>query len=246
MYYIDIPDTINRLIEAYCLFGFWNKGKATYLKNGLQIFHFTYFVLLLISTSLGAWIADDKDDSILSMVISIQFTVHAFRMYCMIFNQKEIIVLIQEIGKQFTNDHNEFMQVSNKMKVTMQLVNSFIVMLVSAIVFIAAIPTFTSEKKLAFYIAIPLDWKNSETEYWLTHAYIVVGSTYAIVCGIFTLIIWYLMINCAIKYEMLGRQLRSVSLFETMEKSKVSKTYQQNVLVQHLIVVIRRHLTTNK
>lgn len=189
---------------------------------------------------MGAWLADDTNDSILSTVLFIQFTVHTFRMHCFLSNETEIVALIHEIGKQVTNDHNEFLKVSKKLKICMQLVNSFILTI------LCAIPFFSSDKKLVFYIAIPLDWKNDATEFWLAHAYIVVGAAYAVVCGLFTIIIWFLMINCAIKYEMLGNQLRSVSEIGTMGKSNVSKTYQQKMIVQHLIVAIERHQSTNK
>lgn len=250
MYTIEKPDTINRFIRAYYLLGFWTKDRNPFFKNGLKIFHFTYYVFFVTSTIMGACVAEDKDDSIFLTALSVAFSVHIFRISCIVLRQKKILTLIDQVGKQSTNDYKEFGQIKNKLKMIMQLVETCILFGTSAIVLVTAIPLFSNGKKLAFNIWFPLDWTYSKTGFWMAHIFIQIGTIYACLAFLLTLMIWYLMIHFVIKYEMLGNQLRNIDVIGTTETSnkisKVSAAEGQKFLVQNLIVAIKRHQKINK
>lgn len=246
MYNIEIPDTINRIIRAFYLFGFWNKDENTFFKKGRNFFHISYYVLFVISIAVGAWIADNKDDSIFLTGLSITCSLQIFRMCCIILKETQIYTLIHLLSNQSTNDHKKFIQVNHKLEIIMKLVTSTILVCIAATVFIAIMPFTSTEKKLAFNVAFPLNWRNSETVFWVVHVYIIVGAIYVVISALLALIIWYLMISCAIKCVLLGNQLRNINVIGTMGKPKVLTRDQQNSFAKHIIAAIESHRTIDK
>lgn len=193
---------------------------------------------------------DDKEDPIILKALSVTLIVQIFRFFCIILKQVEILALICQIGNKSTNDRDEFIQVNNKLKTIMKIVNAFCLMCMSCIGFIAIIPFFSSDKKLAANIVFPLDWKNSETAFWVTHAYTVVGFIYALFSTFLTLIIWYLLTLCAIKYEVLGNKLRNIGVIATKgttrDISNISELEQEKLFVQNVIQSIESHQAINQ
>ena|ERR1700744_6489905 len=236
MYYIEIPDTINRITASLYLLGFWESTNATTFFK--RMFHIVYSVSFLILVFVGICTTKDKDEIALAVLANI-ILVNIFKMCHIILHEKQIVTFIDQAGNQSTNDQKEFIHISNKLKLFNRFVKCFIWMCAICVVFIAILPIFSQKKVLAFSVGFP-EWKNNAISFWMTHALIVGGSVYSLIFFLSTIIIWYLMMNFAIKYEMLGNQLRKLNDTKP-ETLKVSEAVQEKIFLQQLISAIKTH-----
>lgn len=246
MYKIEILDTIKKIIAIFYRLGFWDI-ENTYLESKLQLFHFIYFVSVLLTIVVGAFTTDDKDDSIFLAVISIIFLVHAFRLSYIILNKNEILSLIYQTSSQQTNDYNEFIEITNKLKYFSKFSSSLVLMCTIGLGFIAVLPFISSTNVLVFNYGLPSYLKNSKIIFCITHVYVVLGFVYALILCLVTVIVWYIMINCAIKYEILGNNLKKIGSIETRTaRLKVTEAEQQKWIMQRVIEAIDTHRKINK
>jgi len=191
----------------------------------------------------GACISTDKDEYIFLTVAAMINGVIVFKMANIIWKKNEILSFIQELCNHHSiNDLEKFIEFNSKLKRFMIFAKSFIWLCVVGVSFALFVPVISAEKKLVFNIALPSDWKNNEIVFWMAHIYIIVGCTYSSLSLLLSIVIWYIMINSAIKYEVLENQLRNMGV----KKQNNTEIEIQAFLLQDLIAAIRTHLKIKK
>lgn len=243
MYRTDVPTTINRIIAVFYVLKLWNRREGTQAA-GLKVFHLTIYVLFFSSVVLGACQTNEKDEFVLLSVASIITFVHIFRLWYILFKKAEIIVLINELSAHSTNDGEEFQQINNKLENWMIFAKYFILMCSGELLLISTFPLISGERNLVFSIAFPFDYKRSQIAFWIAHSINVLGCSYAVLCFLLSIIVWYLMVNGAITYEMLGNRLRN--MHTATQNPKISKKMEQNLFIKSLIEGIETHLKVKK
>lgn len=241
MYNIELPKTITQICAVFYGLGLWSiRDGTTFRENRQKIFQFTYFVSFLISIVVGAIVSNDKDELIFLTVLSIGVSVHALRLFYIIWRKNEILSLIGQCSNYSINKQKDFIRVNKKIILFFKFVNFFIFMLIIAFFLISIFPIFSSGKLLIVNIAFPLDRKHSQIEFWITHVYVVIGCTYCILCTLLSIIIWYLMINCAIKYEILETEFRKIGV----QNLKTTKITGEQLFLKDLKIAIKSHQET--
>lgn len=243
MFNIQVPSTITHTLAVFYGLGFWDSNnKSVFFSNALKLFHFTYYVSFGTSIAVGALISNNPDDFTFLSALFIIVVVHFVRMLYLFGKRTEIIDLIYRIGTHSTNERSELTQVKRKLEIFTKFAKTFY----SACyvnVFLALISPIFSSEELLINIAFP--WKSLRAVFWISHAFIVLGCVLSLTVYILTLIVWYLMLNAAIKYELLGTQMRNMGVVYTADTSnvklKLSTKAKQNLFLSDLIKVIKAH-----
>lgn len=69
----------------------------------------------------------------------------------------------------------------------------------------------------------------------------------SVVVILFSILMWYLLLNCGIKYEVLGNQLKQLSVMRAIDDSctsnqrSIAKIDKRNVFLRDLITGIETH-----
>lgn len=241
---IGIHDTIKQIIATFYRLRFWDiRNRTSFRETGLQLFHFIYFASFVALMAIGACINIDKDEYIFLTVAAMINGVVVFKMAYIIWKKNEILSFIHELcNHRSINDIEKFIEFNSKLKKFMIFAKSFIWLCVIGVSFALFVPVISAEKKLVFNIGLPTDWKNNEIVFWVAHIYIIVGCIYSSLSLLLSIVIWYVMMNSAIKYEMLEDQLRKSGV----QKENITEVEKQKFLLEDLIAAIRIHLTVNK
>lgn len=245
MYSTEIPRIINQLIAVFYKIGIWNVPERTkFAQIGLKLFHSIYYTTFVMSFVVGAFLTTDPDELVILSVGSIALSLNIVRFFYIISKQNEILNFIHVIGSHTANEGEEFVEVNRKLKNFTKFSTSFLTACIVNLVFFAIFP-FLLSKKTIVDIAFPqsFPWENGPSTYWIEHAFIIVGSMYAILWTSLSVIILYLMLNGAIKYEMLGNRLRILGQQNVNKKQKVLKT---ELFLEDLIATIENHQKINE
>lgn len=249
MYNIDPPKTISSIIITFCTLGLWsNKEKSVFCANAMKVFHFSYYLSFFASIVIKASVTTDSDEFVLCTALSTTVAVDVFRMGYIIVKQSETIELIGRLGTHSTNDMEEFRQIDNKMKKFIKFGQIFIVSCSIEASMLLILPALWNDIKL---INIAFPFGNRRNVFWIKQTYIFLGASYAVLCVCFSIMIWYVMVNISIKYEMLGNKLRNLGVVDltkdsTVQKILFPKRMQQQMFIKGLIEAIKAHHEIDK
>lgn len=146
------------------------------------------------------------------------------------------------------DDHEVFTVIDRKLKTLMKFftVFGFSAAMAAFCSIIAHIGYLGRERKLFFNIGFPLDYKTSEMAFWLALAFNSTEEIVAVLIIFFSTIVWYLMVQCAFRYELLGHKLRTLGTVKADSGSvfqfKVSKVdSNRKQFLRDLMFGIRLH-----
>ncbi len=92
--------------------GMWSdKNVTTFGDHCRKLFYFIYFASLEISIVVGAYTADDDDESVFLTVISVVGVVLTYRMWLLLWRKNGLKLLLNQIGAYSTNDRDEFVRI---------------------------------------------------------------------------------------------------------------------------------------
>lgn len=245
MYNIERNTRINQIIGGFHRFFMWrNEKESTCLDITRKLLYLISYMTFPISLALGGFLSDDENEAIYLVAAAIPQAVGTVKLAYILWKKKEISAFIDDSSVHSIVNYDEFTQISNKLQNLMKFSSCFIsanVMGIGTIIFLS-LPVFTSENRLPVNIAFPLDWKNSLFAYWLAYAYFFFAATISMVIISFNAVLWYLMLNFSIKYQILGNELRKMGVGITAnEKSKLSNSKNQTLFLQQLINKIATH-----
>lgn len=151
---------------------------------------------------------------------------------------------MEEIGTLDTNDRKAFIFVNHKLKIWKKFIRFFILMVCSAFTVALIQPIYS--KSLFVNIAFPFESEISAISFWIESLVLAGGMFLSLVCCLFTVIIWYLMLSIVFKYNMLGHQFKNMGVIKAMvnngieSKRKLSLAKQQNIFLKDLIMAIEK------
>ncbi len=252
MYNIDLPNTISHIITTFCTLGLWsNKERSVFRANALKVFHFSYYLSFFASIAIKAIITTDSDEFVFHVALSIIVAVHVFRMAYIIVKQPETVELINRLGTHSTNNMEEFWQIENKVKKFIKLSQVFIVACSVEVSMFIILPAIFNEVTL---IRIAFPFGNMRKVFWIKQTFLLIGGVYSVFCICFSVLIWYVMVNLAIKYNILGNKLRDLGIIciadstvdSTVQRIIISKRMQQKTFMTGLVEAIKTHRQIDK
>lgn len=247
MHSVKIHEVINSLISIFFRLGLWHREhELTIIEKMIMIFYSIYYFLFPISLMAGAFSTDNKDESIFLIESAIMASVVSVKWIYIIWRKKEILELLNRVGVHSLEDHEEFTLVNDMLKNLMRFARVYISLVYFvAVCIVMVMPFLGGEKKLFFNIGFPLDWRNNEIAFWIAFVFVFTEVVLTVIVCLFSVLMWYSMFNCAIRYEVLGHKIRNMGVVrqdeDTANKRTMSDVEKQNLYLQDLISAIKSH-----
>nr|QGW45424.1 odorant receptor 51 [Bradysia odoriphaga] len=246
-YKLKMSDTYRKMIAFYHIVGLWKSENIHWKASFRQIFAFLLFVLCIILISLKAVITDDKDESVFLGATTLIGIVQIYRFYYIIWKQKKVVDLMYASSTSCTDDYETFCHVNKKSLNFTTLFKSFLVAMFALCIITAFTPLVT--KRLIFNFAFPLDYKTDEMAFWMAYVFIVISFLLSLTCCFLTSMIWYIMMNFVVKFELLGNDFKNLGVISTKGQesfSVTSRPTKQTLYLQHLIEAIKSLESTDE
>lgn len=245
MFSIELDSSIHQMIHLFFRLGLWHRGdEATGRATKIKWFYSTYALLWPMSLIAGAISSDDQQECIFLMETAIMTVVMSVKLMYIIWRKEEILEMLNRMGIHTIQSHKEFTHINGKLKRFMSSMKIFFLCsILTAVCALLLVPFVGSERKLFFNIGFPLDWKNNEFAYWLAFAFLLTSVILSAISVLFSIIMWYLLLNCGLKFEILGNELRNVGTIDDAAGSgrKISTVEKQNAFFKGLITLIESH-----
>lgn len=241
MYTIKVHKRIEQMMSFFYFIRFWNDdNRSNFCKRVLNITYLSVYGFTPVLLFAGAFKNYDEIEPIFSIVLSLVTFVGAIKMYYFLWNKDQILAFIREMGTHSISDKKEFDQVNNKIENLMKFGSCFVSMILCAAIgmITIALPIFSNKKHLPTNFYIPLNWKENEFVYWMSFGFVSYQILFSVVCASFNVIIWYMMVSCAVKYQILGNEFRNLG---TLNEAKTTKDKKQNLFPNELIALIKNH-----
>lgn len=221
MYKLEIHSTFRRIIALLYEFGFWQNDEAlTFCKVAISkwIYSFNMILFQIIIATCTMWISTDKNESIFLVQVELLALVMMVKLIFLLRNKAIILLFLSDtiVTHNFT-DYEVFVQVKKKLRKFMKFVHAYIALmaLIVVVLIVSPLPMFSSDKKLPMFIVYSLNWKYNEHIYWIIYIPLVLQIFIIFAINLLTVIIWYVMLNCSIKYQILGNKLMNLGVPKT-------------------------------
>nr|QGW45393.1 odorant receptor 20 [Bradysia odoriphaga] len=244
MFKIEIPDTYYQFGRLYHLLGIWSDADSlTWQERCRHLFYFFHFAGFMISLALGSFTTADKDESVFLAAVAIVCIVMVYRQRYILWQNRDILVSIEKIETSYTDDRNEFVEMSSTLNFFTKVVHGYLGSALSGTIpAVFLYPFFNEKRSLLFNIAFPLDRTKSEIGFWVAYLFVAGGVMWAVLCVLYTAKIWYIMVFFSVNYKTLGNQFKRLGMNRTDKpKKKVSIAEQHRHFQEDLKVAIQNY-----
>lgn len=226
MHLIKVHKIVDQVISVFRIMGLWCDD------------HDCSHLCLPISLAAGAITSVNWTETIFLGVISISTLIQTVRLYYFQWKENEIYRFTHSITAHSIKDPKEFNSVNEKIGVFMKIASIYhsAIFCSGITINILALPIISNERHLPMNIDLPFDVKKSEIIYWIAFVFVAFEIMCSVLFTVFNTFIWYLMMSCATKYEILGNEFRNlgvVARVTILKKGKISAA--------DLIALIRKH-----
>nr|QGW45410.1 odorant receptor 37 [Bradysia odoriphaga] len=242
MHVIRIHKVINRLISILRLIGIWSYGDKPVKERIIKWVYCSYYILFVVALTLGAISSKTKDEAIFTAEIAIKVAVLTVKFFVLIWKQKKIQIMINRIGVLSIRHEESFTFCNEKLERFMKLAVVFLISLFICSVFAGVvIPFLGSERNLIFEIAFPWDFKNNDVAFLVAIVFVATETFLTNLPIIFSVIIWYLMFSCFLRYKVLAADLRNMGRIVEQETASKSDKEMHKIFLRDLEMSIVSH-----
>lgn len=242
MYQLKVHDTICQIIKMFHSVGLWQYDEeSTYRKMGKKFFSAVSIATLLIFLASNSILCDDKHESIYSAQITLAVVVVFVKCLHLIRRKQEILdILIDSTIYHSTEDREEYDQLNKKMDRLMKFVRVFVAMIYVTVVLVIVIKLpFLSIGAKGLPGFISFSWQKSEIIFWLAFVCLSLSIPVCAFIHTFAGLIWYIMMNYSIAYELLGIKFKDLG-------KKHNALLEEDSFVQRLIALVEAHRNLNE
>ncbi|XP_037040042.1 odorant receptor 94b-like [Bradysia coprophila] len=244
MHHIQVHTIINQILSVFYRIGFWNReDEKSPIKLRIKWFYLIYHFMVVVSAVTGSLHNENKDDRILLIETAVVNAVLTAKLWLTMWKQRQIFELLEQICTFTVRDREAFVFVNEKLKQFSNVTKLFI-WIVAVLATFEVIAPFVGEKNLFFKIALPFDWRKNDLNYLLANAYICSAIILSCFCVLNTILLWYIMFNCSLRYQVLGIHITKMgSRLGEESKGILDK---ENVCRDDLSTLIKECLLTRK
>lgn len=243
MYTIQLHPSIRRAIEVFYRFGLWQNGtNSKFLQFARKLFYLLNVFVFQIQIILSAWITEDDRMVTFLTLVDMCVIITIVKINFLIRNKDVVLFFLSDtIVKHNISDYAVFVQVEQKIRKFMKWINVYIGLVLLAVFVLIIIPlltTFSNDKKLPTFIMIHSlnsNCNNALMYNWIMYSPLAFQIFLIFVTNLLTVITWFVMFNCSIKYQLLGNDL------EHLGDTATSTT---DSFHQELIDVVEIHRST--
>lgn len=238
MYSIEVHKTVNRMISVFYFFGLWQHDNVSFRSLCLRIWYLVVYGCTVLAIALGSLTTDNESEMVFLAVMAIVGFVLEFRLYFFLWKKEDILGFIGKMGVHSIKDEEKFNQVNDRINIFLKWVSYFEVMLATTVVTmtVSALPLFSTGRKLPLNYYFPFEWKDDAFLYFGAYVFVTCGLWLSSFFTFFNAIIWYMMLSCAIKYEILGNEFKNIGV-----DSEVAIDGKQDIFLLELIDLIKKH-----
>lgn len=240
MYSIEVHQTIDRMITVFYFFGMWQNNNVSHFRSlCLRIWYLVVYGYVVLAIALGSIMTDNESEVVFLAVMAIVAFVLEFRLYFFLWKKDDILGFIRKMGVHSIKDEEKFNQVNDRINLFLKLVSYFEVMVATAAitVTIIALPLFSTGRKLPLNYYFPFEWQEDAFLYFTAFVFVTFGLMLSTLLTFFNAIIWYMMLSCAIKYEILGNEFKNIG---SDSKAAIDGN-QDDIFLLELIDLIKKH-----
>lgn len=161
---------------------------------------------------VGGLVVEDKNEWVSLLVSGFTALVESVKVFCILAKPKEIRQMVLDVGAHPSLSREEFLTHSLKLNYlvnfSMALIASTSVAVLNTMIFYT--PMFSSTKRFPLNMWFPFDVENNDALYWAVYIYTLLSLIICIVSVTLSILLWYIMMNCAIKYEIIGNQFKNL------------------------------------
>nr|QGW45427.1 odorant receptor 54 [Bradysia odoriphaga] len=244
MHKFQVHKVINLLISFLYRIRIWHRGdKPTVTELGMKWFYCIYYALFNLSILCGVIFSSKTlHQSMFTATVVVMATVLEVKLCILIWKQETVLELLNRIGVYSIRNDDTFHACDKKMEFFFKFVVIFLIATVVTAAFASfVVPFLGKERTLAYLIAFPLDWKRDNFAFCLAIVCTSTGSYLTIVAILFSIIIWFLMIHCSLRYEGLAGDVRIAGRITKRKNGKMEEKELHNVFMQDLKESIIAH-----
>lgn len=243
MHNITVHPRINQIISLFYFIRLWRFDNVSDFSLTIsKVVHLIVYVYYPVSLMAGAFINDNESEKMFLVVLSIVTFVLAIRLYYILWKKDEIIGFIRKLGAHSITDSEQFYRANDKITIFIKFVTFMELMLLGAVIAMTIItsPIISTTKQLPMNIYFPMDWKHNELFYWIAFTFVIYEMSLSLSSSLLNPIIWYLMMSCAIKYQVLGSEFKNLGRNIGQKSSKENITSVDSFHTK-LILLIKNH-----
>lgn len=227
MHSIKIHKLIALLMALFYLTGIWHRGdKPTIREFKIKLFYGIYHILGVLALGFGAILNEKHDQTVFLTEASIAVGVYSFKLWTLIWQQNQIRDLLNRVCEFSIRNDDDYRRYNEKLGRFMKFVVALLLTVFVGSFESVVVPFLGSEKTLFFQIAFPFDYRNSEIAFFFAYAFVFTITVLTIIAVFVSVLIWYFLLNCSLRYEVLASELRNTG--------RVSKTGHEQVAIVSL------------
>ncbi|XP_037037126.1 odorant receptor 94a-like [Bradysia coprophila] len=208
MHSVQSHRVIGKVISIFYWVGYWHRRDHPTAKElGMKVIYCLYYSLFGISLTIAGLTSQTSDESIFLWESCLVILISTAKILVLIQKQKRIVRSLNLIGVFSIRDAEDVTYCNFRLGRFMKFVVTFLCVTVCAITFANAVPFFSSERKMIVDFAFPLDWRNGGTAFWISYTFITTEIVLTFSAVLFTVVVWYLMLLCSLRYEVIGREI---------------------------------------
>lgn len=181
------------------------------------------------------------DESIFLAEASFILAIMMIKISMLLWNQQRIMQLLNRVCVFTIQTDAQAAFFNEKIENFIKFVITFLYATIIATVGCSVFPFLGSDKSLFMDFAFPLNSKNSEIGFWMAHIFFVTESVLSFLSIAFSVIIWYLLLHCSLRYEILGSSIKNLGRTSITNKMKLSEAAKQNIFCKDLVAAIKDH-----
>ncbi len=220
---------IYRIIALLRAFGVWETDSQSNFRKLLKKFTLLIFtVTFCTSLALGAIDSVDRNEAIFLVASSIAFGLVNVKLSYILWKKKDLDKFLNRICVHTVEREEEFIKINKKLNNFANVAYTAMAAMSSSItvLIVSSMPFFSAERRLAVNIKFPFDWKTNALFHWCGWFFIAVALMYASLVTYFTIVYLYIMLNCSVKYQVLGDEIRNVNRAKDLAiQNKVYSSY---------------------
>lgn len=240
---VHIHPLIQHIIQLNYNFGLWQEEDAPLVRKIARTVVYVLFSIgFVVSLLGGSLITEDHHESLFLLTLGLIVSVLNFKTFLNYSRANDVLAILQAICTHSieNGDSDQLLQnINRKLNFFKNCSFLFLALIVTIVLTFLMLffPAFLTKKQLPFNIWFPLDWKESSIAHWMAYLYIIFCLIFNSFICLLTLIVWYIMLNCSIKYEVLGDRFSHFGAIvkdKNIIKSSVSESIKLIRMFQQL------------
>ncbi|XP_037039733.1 odorant receptor 94b-like isoform X2 [Bradysia coprophila] len=243
MHSVTTHPLVKQLISVYYRVGVWNReNEHSPIRLRIKWFYFIYQFMVPISAIIGSFKNENTDDRIFLVETSIVNGTLSAKFWLMMQKQEQILELLEKICIFSIQDKDCFRFFNKKLELFTKVTKSFMYAVIPLAVFSALAP-FAGDRKLFFKLALPFDAEKNDFNFLMANFYTFTAVAFAFFFISFSVVLWYIMFVCSLRYNVLGIQLTKMGRLSEESKG-VSDRQKQNAFRRDLWGIMKDCLLT--